>query len=199
MTKIFLISFLFLWNNILFAQNPKDSIDHKTTDFKKNAFFVELGGRCGISSLNYEIRFFKINSSYKTICFGAAPFLPLGGFSGGMQIPISVNDIIGKKNIKFQIGIGIVNAIDFTPEPPTKEERKQLIESGHIPSPPLRIIINPIVGCRYETTKCNFFASIGFTPMIFNNPCNKYINGHWKSGYEILPWAGICIGYKFNT
>jgi len=109
MKKIFLIPFLFLWSNILFAQNPKDSVDHKTTDFKKNAFFVELGGSSFLgTSVNYKRNFLLSKNILLSGSIGAG-FRLFGYTTRPPLFPVKI--AIKWNHLEF--GMGTTNCVSF--------------------------------------------------------------------------------------
>lgn len=193
MKKYFILLLILIFYNQIKAQ---DTIKKGTTDHP-NTFFVELGGRGGFYSLNYKRTIIKNNRFKYSACIGLAPFLPIGGFTDGFQVPFSVCfQKISKQKLNTEYGLGIINAIDPSPEPETIEERKKMIQTGHIPSPMLRVIINPLFQVNYCFTT-RFFTSLILSPFVISNPCHKYESGLWKRGMEIYLWGGVQIGYKF--
>jgi len=109
MKKTFLISFIILFGNMLFAQNPKDSINLKINNFKKNAVFVELGGSsfCGFS-FNYKRNFYLNKNISLSGSIGAGVRL----FGWTTKPPLFPVKITINWN-HFEFGVGATNCVFF--------------------------------------------------------------------------------------
>ncbi|MFA5782802.1 MAG: hypothetical protein WC868_11110 [Bacteroidales bacterium] len=110
MKKIFFILFLILFGNILFAQNPKDSINPQKNNFKKNAVFVELAGSSFLgTSINYQRNFHL----YKNISLSGSIGAGFQLFFNKERYPLFPVKITIKWN-HFKFGIGTTNCISLS-------------------------------------------------------------------------------------
>jgi len=170
MKKIFLISFIILLNNILFAQNPADSINPKTKKIRKNAVFVELAGHSMLGP-NYERKLFTNNhfSIYSSI--GISYF---NYYDKGPKFPFRLSVCL----YNFEAGLGTESILynDWW-----FKERAEYFD----PEIVYYIFSQPFIGYR---TKRNLLFKASFTPWWYYGVIDDML---------FFPWAGISLGYCF--
>lgn len=167
--KIFLISFLILLNHILFSQNPKDSLNPKTNNFKKNAVFGEIGGQGGVGSINYERAIIKKKN-----------------FSLNGSIGISyLHEFIFPTRLSvsfycFEIGVGTFSILYNFKGP------------FYTYSYFMYYFNQPFIGFRYQNKK-KFLYRVTFTPMLYAK-----VEDEDSFHPHFSPWFGFSFGYCFN-
>jgi hypothetical protein len=172
MKKIFLILFLFLFGNILFAQNSKDSINPKI-NFKKNAVFVELYGHSSLGP-NFERRLFSSGDFSIFSSIGISYYSNYYDESRSFKFPFRISFCF--KNIELGIGTRSIT-YNFLP---------------NVFTPKIIYYLNqPFIGYRYKN-KNHFLFKVSFSPKLYNKIEDEY---RYKAGFS--PFAGISFGYCF--
>lgn len=143
----------------------------------KNFVYVELLGKGGYYSINYERRILHKNNHNLNIHLGFAyPVGPNFVFKNSiLVVPISVYYSFGRK-IQLETGLGINQYIDFDPNPDYYREKSKLYSAYY----------SPTIGVRFEF-KRNFFLRAQYCPEI------SYINRINKIYYS--SWLGISMGF----
>ena len=152
-----------------------------------NSVYIELLGNAILPSFNYERRFYKNESLSFIARIGFTPIHPKGVIDTmkivlTLFIPITGSIIIGKKDNKFELGIGA----DIAPLPD---------DQFALPHP--EILGVGIIGYRYEPTGKIFLLRIDYTPLFGRLGPNW---GHIKNaqGYGVYyHFGGISLGKRF--
>jgi hypothetical protein len=141
--------------------------------YKKNQFYLELGGNGIIYSLNYE-RLLSENFTLR----GGIGYTPGLIFVEGtfIHIPFTASYLIGSSSSKFEMGLGFTY---FT----GRDVEIFGLEGGDKSV----IVLTGIIGYRYVSQK-GFVFRIAFTP--FYNPNNT-------EDSRFLPSGGLSFGYVF--
>ena len=174
MKKIFLISFIILLNNILFAQNPADSINPKTKKIRKNAVFVELAGHSMLGP-NYERKLFTNNhfSIYSSIGISYFSY-----YDKGPRFPFRISCCFFNT---LEFGIG-TQSITYNVLP-------------NIYEPRIFYYLNqPFIGYRHKS-KRNLLYRVTIAPRLYEITDNWNGGSYYRFGF--FPWAGISFGYCF--
>jgi hypothetical protein len=148
----------------LFSQ---DTIRKAMPFVKKNSVQAELlGNGFYLFSVNYE-RIILNGSRFKT-----AGQIGIGGFfSGEINIPIVINEIISFNDNHLEIGLGYIA----------------------IPNAGNSIVLTGRLGYRYQKPDSHFVFRLGFTPII-----GMEKNGTSTDLVRVLYyWGGITFGYCF--
>lgn len=161
----------------------QDSINAKSS----NSVFVELLGNAILPSINYEKKFCMKEKMSFAWRIGFTLIHPKGEFDSvkivlTLFIPITVNVLVGKKDSKFEFGIGA----DVAPIPD---------DQFVIPHP--EIIGTAVLGYRYEPAGKIFLLRIDYTPFFGNLGPNW---GTYKNsrGYGVYShFGGISFGKRF--
>lgn len=152
-----------------------------------NSIYIELLGNAILPSFNYERIFYKNEGLSFSARIGFTPIHPKGTIDKmrivpTLFIPITGSIIIGKKNGKFEFGIGA----DIAPLPDNQFA---------LPHP--EIIGVGIFGFRYEPSSNKFLLRIDYTPYFGRLGPNW---GHIKNakGYGVYyHFGGISLGKRF--
>ena len=164
--------------NSLVAQNYSES-------FKRNTFFIEVGGNSPFYSLNYDRIIVKKINWKLAARIGAMYLYDNGNYlesirNKNFSMPLELSFLKGKNNHNLEIGIG---ATPFFKEyvETTRDNFFSLGSFGRI-------------GYRYQKTNGGIFFKAGFTPLIRFKKDVDSINPKYVS-----PWAGLAIGYTLKN
>jgi hypothetical protein len=141
-------------------------------NFKKNQFYLEIGGNSLVYSISYE----RLLSEDFTLRagFGITPGLI---FADGtfIHIPVTVSYLIGGKRSKFETGLGLTYFAGTDVEVFGLDAGDQSL-----------IFLTGIVGYRYSSPG-GFVFRIFFTPL-YSSDADPYF----------YPYFGLSFGYAFN-
>jgi hypothetical protein len=173
-----------------FGQNHKDKL-------AKNAVFLEGAGQGLLYSLNYERTIFSKDIFSTTFRIGITPCVSRNHASGnGGQLFGLVNCLIGKKRIKFEVGLGIDNHFNFNSNISGKDYKKGVFNGtvgyAALPDPPYFLDITSQISFRHQISANKWFYRISF---ILSDELAR--DGWGNRTHFMLPWGGLSFGKLF--
>lgn len=170
--KIIVLSFLLfsLMSSVLFGQATDIG---KSNAAKKNSVDITLGGSGLFASANYNRMFFLKPNYFVNVSVGVGT-VP---FTGGISLPHQATINFGKSNSFLEFGAGGVywtgksNASGFT----------EVLYSYQL---------YPVIGWRKH-----FQNNLTFR--LYINPLIHISGEYYIENYDIIPYLGISLGYKF--
>src|SRR5687767_458430 len=107
---LFCLIFISFSGRAIAQEMVTDSVK-KNADFYQQSVYAELLGNGVGGSLNYERRFYLLSSKKTMILRLGGMYIPDGSKNGKlnyeMTVPFEISFLRGKKNTKFEMGLGI--------------------------------------------------------------------------------------------
>lgn len=159
------------------TQNSALCQDTSTVKMSRNSFYIEVGGNAGgyylpeLFSLNYDHLLYNGRSLKTSIRVGSnipRIIAPAGGIWSTHNIPLMFNFLFGRRNLKFETGMGYVLHyvnLDY-----------KTAYGG----------FTGVLGLRYQMSPKGLIARTGFTLTIASEPRGLFIG----------PKFGLSIGYS---
>jgi hypothetical protein len=144
---------------------------------KRNALFVEAGGKGPYYSVNYE-RIFK--EGKKLIYFWRAGFSLL---ANDLSVPLSIGAFTTGSCNHFEFSLGLT---------PYLKDYKTFLHNPDLSDK--QIYVTPGIGYRFQKANDDFFFSAGIDPLIFMDPPS---DNFWNFALEFKPTAHIAFGFLF--
>jgi len=184
------------------AFSQVDSLSPKSNDI----VYTEFGGNSFLWSINYE----RILVSQKRFQFSARIGFGVTPFNGSisanvgsgttyqsiypgyfLSIPIEGLFSFGKRNGKFELGLGYTHLFHSGSRPLLDNNNNPYIASISSHNPSVGLSIN----YRYEKPNGGFFLKAGVTGMLWMTPGNE----QYPTVVYPFPVPKLCIGYKFKV
>ncbi|MEO6453157.1 MAG: hypothetical protein ABIN97_03750 [Ginsengibacter sp.] len=148
-----------------------------TLVFKRNALFIEGGGKGPYYSVNYS-RIFKQGN--KLIYSWRAGFSLL---SHDLSVPLAISAFTSgiQHHLEFSIGL-----TPYLKGYKTFLKKKDLSDK--------QIYITPGIGYRFQKITSSFFIAAGFDPLIFADPPS---GNFWNFKPEFKPCGHLVLGLVF--
>lgn len=172
--------------------HAQDSLALKTdialTKIARNTVFVEILGRGGLYSINYD-RIVFCKKKTKVIIRGGFSFIPLShwdGLGGPWTVPMEMNLLIGKKH-HFECGIGIsywYGAFSY------RDDHDRIMRSISL------WLVPQIIGYRFQKYQGGFFIKADIHGWFKIYEFNKQFNASYFA--TAGPGYGLGIGYTFK-
>ena len=163
---------------VLFSICSRVSAADSTILFKKrNALFIEAGGKGPNYSVNYGRTFKQGN---KLIYSWRAGFSLL---SHDLSIPIAISAFTRGLQHHLEFSIGLT---------PYLKDYKTFLQKPDLSDK--QIYITPGIGYRFQKMNNNFFLTAGIDPLIFIDPPSGNIL-NVKTGFK--PTAHVALGFLF--
>ncbi len=163
---------------LLFSICSKASASDTTLVFKKkNALFIEAGGKGPYYSVNYG-RIFKQGN--KLIYSWRAGFSLL---SHDLSVPLAISAFTSGSQHHFEFSIGLT---------PYLKDYKTFLHTEDLSDK--QIYITPGIGYRFQKTNGDFFLTAGIDPLIFMDPPS---DNFWNFKPEFKPTAHVALGLFF--
>jgi hypothetical protein len=148
---------------------------------------VELLGNGVLPTVNYERLVWApaLNSSIAIRLGGL--FIPEGNpdgrFEYEMVVPFEISAIQGKRNVKFELGVGLTyygNSDTYS------------LYGGDLETDKYYLVIPVLrIGGRWQPSDKPYFIRLGFTPLFFGENSPDY-------NLPVYPFGGISFGYSFG-
>ena len=219
MRKLVCLLFILIFNKVCFSQDSLSNFPKKTA---KNAVFLELFGRTGLYSFNYE-RYFKVeNEIKKSFKIGVSYFGTQR--NDYVSIPYGIYFSLGKRKGHFECGLGqafnyYTNDYEYYYYNPSYSLNGYdgFYNSIYYKGTTTSIYLSHYLSFGYKYLAVNSGLFFGFNAIVFlpnislsyNRPSPDYysnrkyfLSSSSGSSNNIVdlffyPWFGMNFGYRF--
>jgi hypothetical protein len=169
--NLLMFLFLLLVCGETFSQKATENL------FRKNTFYLELGGKGPFYSVNYERIFHQRVKVNYSICIGFS-IVP-----DGISLPLGLAAITGKKKHHAEFSLGAT---------PFIQHYKSFLAKNDLSDKVIYIALG--IGYRYQKPEGGIYFTFGVTPLLFIDPPS---DNPWNISTRFYPSGHLGLGWNF--